>query len=149
MGSTPVFIYGFDELTEPEHDAVETLARVVDTEVTLSLAYEPGRRVFSARAGSFERLQAFANTQITLEANEASYAESARQPLHLLERALFEFAADRQTSAEETISLTAASDEFAELALLAEQITTLLADGYRAEEIALVYRNPERYSVAA
>src|SRR5881409_162142 len=41
--ATPVLFYGFDDLTPLQRDAVETLATVVDADVTLSLPYEPGR----------------------------------------------------------------------------------------------------------
>ena len=40
-GETPVFFYGFDDLLAIERDAVETLARIVGVEVTVSLTYEP------------------------------------------------------------------------------------------------------------
>src|SRR5436305_680928 len=42
-GRTPVLFYGFDDLTRLQLDAIETLGRVVRAEVTVSLAYEPGR----------------------------------------------------------------------------------------------------------
>ena len=42
-GTDPVFVYGFDDLTALERDAIETLARIVGVDVTVSLAYEPGR----------------------------------------------------------------------------------------------------------
>ncbi len=42
-GARPVFVYGFDDLTPLERDAVETLARIPGVEVTVSLTYEPGR----------------------------------------------------------------------------------------------------------
>ena len=45
-GATPVFVYGFDDLTALQRDAVETLA-ATGAQVTLSLAYEPGRMAFS------------------------------------------------------------------------------------------------------
>ena len=47
---TPVLFYGFDDLTRLQLDAIETLGRVVDAEVTVSLAYEPGRAAFAGRA---------------------------------------------------------------------------------------------------
>ncbi len=49
-GGTPVLFYGFDDLTRLQLDAIETLGRVLDAPVTVSLAYEPGRsRVRRAR----------------------------------------------------------------------------------------------------
>ncbi|HEY4996955.1 MAG TPA: hypothetical protein VII03_03100, partial [Solirubrobacteraceae bacterium] len=40
-GATPVLFYGFDDLTRLQLDAIETLGRVLDAPVTVSLAYEP------------------------------------------------------------------------------------------------------------
>ena len=55
-GRTPVFFYGFDDLSRAERDAVETLARHVGAEVTVSLNYEPGREALAGprrgRAGA-------------------------------------------------------------------------------------------------
>ena len=46
-GGTPVLVYGFDDLTRLQLDAIETLGRVVDAQVTVSLSYEPGRTAFA------------------------------------------------------------------------------------------------------
>ena len=53
-----MFLYGFDDLTPIELDAVETLARQVDAAVTVSLTYEPGRPALAARATVVEELRA-------------------------------------------------------------------------------------------
>lgn len=150
-GSTPVFVYGFDEFTELEHDAIETLARVVDVEITVSLAYEAGRRVFAARAGSFERLRALAATHTVLEADDSSYAEAARRPLRLLERALFQFDSDSSSAdplpiSNGVVSLLSGEDGLAELTAVAAQIDLLCSNGYAPEEIAVVYRSPDLHS---
>ena len=55
-GRTPVLLYGFDDLTTLQLDAVETLGSVVDAPVTLSLPYEPGRAAFGGRATTFQAL---------------------------------------------------------------------------------------------
>src|SRR5829696_313788 len=47
-GGTPVFVYGFDDFTELELDAIESLADKADAEVTVSLPYERGRVAFKA-----------------------------------------------------------------------------------------------------
>ena len=49
-GQDAVYVYGFDDLTALERDAIETLARVVGVQVTVSLTYEPARAALSARA---------------------------------------------------------------------------------------------------
>ena len=48
-GATPVFLYGFDDLTQLERDAIETIARIAGADVTVSLTYEPGRTAFAGR----------------------------------------------------------------------------------------------------
>ena len=89
-GRTPVFLYGFDELTALQLDAVEALARG-DAEITISLTHEAGRAVFSARAATYERLLAIAGPRhTTLPALRTHYATASREPLHHLERELFE-----------------------------------------------------------
>src|SRR5215207_6644095 len=55
-GRTPVFVYGFDDFTELELDAIESLARKADAEVTVSLPYERGRVAFKALSTVFQRL---------------------------------------------------------------------------------------------
>ncbi len=55
-GGRPVFVYGFDDLTPLQRDAIETLARHAD--VCVALAYEPGRAAFAGRAATVELAQA-------------------------------------------------------------------------------------------
>ena len=54
-GDEPVFFYGFDDLHPLERDAIETLARVVGVEVTVSLTYEAGRAGASAPGPRWSR----------------------------------------------------------------------------------------------
>ncbi len=54
-GRTPVLLYGFDDLTRLQLDAIETLGRIVDADVTVSLAYEPGRTAFAGTRGELPR----------------------------------------------------------------------------------------------
>src|SRR5208282_2629052 len=86
-GLTPVLIYGFDDLTRLQLDAIETLGRVVGAQVTVSLAYEPGRAAFAGRAASFHAL---AQAHRRLHARADYYAPGARAALSHLERSLFE-----------------------------------------------------------
>ncbi len=86
-GGAPVFFYGFDDLTPLERDAIETLARSVGAEVTVSLTYEAGRSALSARAEVVEELRAVAERVTELPALDRYYEAPV---LHLLERRLFE-----------------------------------------------------------
>lgn len=86
----PVLLYGFDDLTSLEMDAVETLGIAVDAPVTVALAYEPGRVAFAGRAWAFEELAPRASEHLRLPPRGDYYAPASRAALHHLERRLFE-----------------------------------------------------------
>ncbi len=72
-------------------DAIETLGRVVDADVTVSLAYEPGRTAFAGRAGdAFTRSRRWRPSSAALPPRAEYYARPARDALSHLERSLFE-----------------------------------------------------------
>jgi ATP-dependent helicase/DNAse subunit B len=150
-GSTPVFFYGFDDLTPLERDAIETLAMISGAQVTVSLTYEPGRAALAARAEVVEELRALAERVIELPALETHYADSSNSPnahssLHFLERHLFEGAvggASERIDPGDAVRLLEAGGERAEVELVAAEVLALLRAGVAAEEIAVVYRSLE------
>ncbi|HTC72651.1 MAG TPA: PD-(D/E)XK nuclease family protein [Solirubrobacteraceae bacterium] len=141
-GSTPVLIYGFDDLTRLQLDAIETLGRVVDVEVTVSLAYEAGRTAFAGRASTFQALAPLAAEHRALASRADYYAEGSRTVLAHLERSLFEPAARRVDPAQ-VVELLQGGGERAELELIAERVGDLLERGMPAHEIAVIVRRPE------
>ena len=54
-GTTPVFLYGFDDLTDVQLDAVRTLADNVGARVVVSLPFEP-RAAFAGRQRTWHEL---------------------------------------------------------------------------------------------
>jgi ATP-dependent helicase/DNAse subunit B len=144
-GSEPVFFYGFDDLHPLERDAIETLARVVGAEVTVSLTYEAGRPALSARAETVEELRPLAQRVVEMPALGEHYAPESRAALHQLERRLFEPGPppDRVDPGS-AITLLEAGGELAEAELVAAEVLELLRGGVPGEEIAVVYRSPER-----
>ena len=147
-GGEPVFFYGFDDLHPLERDAIETLARVVGVEVMVSLTYEAGRAALSARAEVVEELRPLAERVLELPASDQHYAPEARTALHLLERGLFEPGENGvgggRVDPGRAIGLLEAGGELAEAELAAAEVLELLRAGVPAEEIAVVYRSPER-----
>jgi superfamily I DNA/RNA helicase len=144
-----VFVYGFDDLTPLERDAVETLARIPGVEVTVSLTYEPGRTALRARAESVEELRPLAGEVRELPASDAHYAPSARAVLHGLERDLFQDTppgADRPAptagEADAVVTLLEAGGARAEAELVAGEILALAATGMELSEIVVVHRSP-------
>ncbi len=141
-GSDPVFFYGFDELTALERDAVETLSRIVGTEVTVSLNYEPGRATFAARAEAVEELRPLARRVLELPALDEHYEPGSRRVLHHLERRLFEAGTDRLEPGH-AVRLLEAGGQRAEAELVAAEVLALLRAGVPAEEIVVVCRSLE------
>jgi ATP-dependent helicase/DNAse subunit B len=140
-GGTPVLLYGFDDLTRLQIDAIETLGAIVDAHVTVSLTYEPGRAAFAGRANAFHAIEPLAAEQRVLAPRADYYAAHARASLSHLERSLFEPDGARVDPAD-AVRLLEGGGERAELELVAREIVALLASGIAAEEIAVVLRAP-------
>jgi ATP-dependent helicase/DNAse subunit B len=171
-GRTPVLLYGFDDLTALQFDAIRTLGQVADAPVTVSLAYEPGRVAFAGRGGAFQTLRPWASEHRVLDARAEYYAPGARAALHRLERGLFEsspldvrapaFASHRADPAEVAgmvevdgpgdgarsvdpagaVRMLEGGSPRAELELVAGEIRALLDAGVAPGEIAVVHRSP-------
>jgi len=141
-GTRPVFMYGFDDLTPTELDAVEALARLAGADVTVALPYEPGRAAFAGRAGTIEALRPLADEEVVLPDRAAHYASGARPALHHLERNLFE-APSSVRSPNGAVRLLEAGGERAEAELVGAEILELLQAGVGATEIAVLFRSPD------
>jgi ATP-dependent helicase/nuclease subunit B len=140
-GDDPVFFYGFDDLHPLERDAVETLARVVGVQVTVSLTYEAGRAALGARAEVVEELRPLAAEVLELPSRDEYYDDASRAALHHLERCLFEPSAGRVNPGR-AVRLLEAGGERAEAELVAAEVLELLRAGIAGDEIAVVYRSP-------
>jgi RecB family exonuclease len=159
-GGTPVLLYGFDDLTRLQLDAFETLGKIVGAEVTVSLAYEPGRTAFAGRARTFSDLLPLATEHRQLDARADYYAARSRAALSHLERSLFEPDAARvgpdavlfepdaarvgpgaaRVEPGAAVRLLEGGGERAELELVASEIGALLSEGVAAEEVAVLVR---------
>ena len=142
-GATPVLLYGFDDFTRLQLDAIETLGVVVGAPVTVSLTYEPGRAAFASRGDTFQRLLPLAAEHLCLPPRAEHYAPGARAALHHLERHIFEPDAPAPMPAGEALRLLEGGGERAELELVAEEIRGLLERGVPPGEIAVAHRSPE------
>jgi PD-(D/E)XK nuclease superfamily len=138
-GERPVLFYGFDDLTPLQRDAIQTLGAVVGADVTVSLAYEPGRVAFAGRAATFNELAPLAGQHHQLGPRAQHYATRSRAALSHLERSLFEDDA-RCRPPQGAVRLLAAADERSELQAVAAHIEQLLRDGMAPAEIAVVAR---------
>ncbi len=155
-GLTPVFLYGFDDLTALQLDAVGALSRT-EAPIAISLTHERGRLVFGARAGAYESLVAIAGrlNHVKLRARPTHYAPQSRDALHHLERTLFESdpEPERLFELDDDASQTPRVDPGGAVALLegggpraeAELVTATIArlvrdEGFAPDEVAIVVR---------
>ncbi|MEA2126304.1 MAG: hypothetical protein QOI80_3086, partial [Solirubrobacteraceae bacterium] len=143
-GGRPVFLYGFDDLTTTQLDAVETLVRACQADVTLSLTHEPGRAAFAARAATVETLRPLADSVVELP----SRAEFGAPALHHLERHLFDGAAAR-VPPNGAIRLLEAGGERAEAELIGAALLELVEEGAAPGDIAVLVRTPEQAPLLA
>jgi hypothetical protein len=141
--ATPVLLYGFDDFTRLQLDAIETLGAVVGAPVTVSLTYEPGRAAFASRGDTFQRLLPLAVEHLALSPRAEHYAPVAATALHHLERYIFEPDAPAPVPAGAALRLLEGGGERAELELVAQQIRGLLERGVQPGEIAVAHRSPE------
>ena len=134
-----MFLYGFDDLTPTERDAVETLSGHAEADVCLALPYEPGRVAFAGRAATVEELRPLAAEVVHLPERSEHYAPSARRALHHLERSLFEPAPDRRPP-NGAVRLLEAGGERAEAELVGAEVLELMRQGIAAPDIAVLLR---------
>src|SRR3954462_1938029 len=145
FGRTPVLVYGFDDFTPIELDALETLATRVGVDVTVSLPYERGRPAFRAVAPLFERLRGLAERHVELPAISEWYAEGSRAALHHLERRLYDGGGE-PVEPGAAVRLLSAGGERAEVELVAANVLELLRAGTSAGDVPVVFRGPKRYA---
>jgi RecB family exonuclease len=139
----PVFLYGFDELTPLQLDAIETLSGRVGAPVCVSLPYEAGRPAFAGKAATVELLKPLASEHVELPDRSEHYAPGARGALHHLERRLFEPGGAR-VSPNGAVRLLEAGGERAEAELVAAEVLELMREGVEPRDVAVLVRGGQR-----
>ena len=144
--ATPVFLYGFDDFTDPQLDAIEAVAAGEASQVLVSLPYEEGRIAFAGRERAFTRLAAASLEVHALPAVAPVGVSSKRtQQLFEIERALFN--SDAQPAAlaggeDAALELLIGGDERAEIELVAERVQRLhYKEGLDWDQIAVAVRD--------
>ncbi len=136
---TPVFAYGFEDLTGAEWGLLRALSGRADVHV--SLPYEPGRIVFASLRRTADDLAELAGPRLVeLEPGSTTYLPPA---LAHLERALFEDVGSTIPLDGSIVFLEGAGRR-GTLELVAEEILALTAGGAAPEEIAVVCPALER-----
>ncbi len=145
-GGTPLFVYGFDDFDRLQLEALDVIANRCDADVAVSLPYERGRLAFKAVSGLHQELLALGAAELELPPLDDHYADASRPALHHLERHLFENAPGARVDPGTAISFHSAGGERAEVELAAARVLGLLRDGVEPGDVAVVFRDPMRYS---
>jgi ATP-dependent helicase/DNAse subunit B len=145
-GGTPVFAYGFDDFDPLQLDALRILANRCNAKVTVSLPYERGRLAFKAVSSLHQELLALGAEELELPPLDDHYAPESRAALHQLERLLFEDDPGGRVDPGSAVSFHSAGGERAEVELAAARVLELLRDGVVPGDVAVVFRDPGRYS---
>ena len=147
-GRNPLFVYGFDDFTPLELDALETISGRCGADVTVSLPFEPGRVAFKAIARVREELLSRGAVERSLAPLDDHYAGSSREALHRVERRLFEdrTPAPAPVAPGPAISFHSAGGERAEVELAGARVLELLREGVAPGDVAVVFRDPSRYA---
>ncbi|HEX6701246.1 MAG TPA: PD-(D/E)XK nuclease family protein [Gaiellaceae bacterium] len=138
---TPVFAYGFEDLTGAEWALLEALAG--RAEVCVSLPYEPGRVAFASLRRTADDLASLADGRI--EELPPRYADVAPPALAYLERSLFEEPAPEPPELEGSIRLFEGAGTRGVLELVAEELLELIRGGTAPEAIAIVCDSVDRW----
>jgi ATP-dependent helicase/DNAse subunit B len=145
-GRTPLFVYGFDDFTPLELDALETISRRCGADVTVSLPFEPGRDAFRATAGVRAALLERGAAEKVVEPVDEHYAADSRAALHGLERHLFADPPKDGIDPGEAIAFHSAGGQRAEVELTGARVLELLRAGVTPGDVAVVFRSPGEYS---
>ena len=138
-GATPVFAYGFEDLTGAQWHLLEALAGRVD--VTVSLPYEPLRPAFASLQRTADDLARLAGDDVEALLAQSWYESPA---LAHLERSLFEERRTEPPPLEGAVRFLEAAGSRAALELVGEEILGLIRGGTPAEEIAVVVPSLDR-----
>jgi RecB family exonuclease len=136
----PVFLYGFDDLTENQFELLAALAE--RTDVTVALPYEEGNAALAARGRLLERLReriGAAEEELT----EANPLNTGSLLLFHLTRSFTQPHAKR-VEHDGSLTLLRSAGTRAEAEAIAAHVSRLIRDGADPAEIAIALRDPSR-----
>ena len=140
-GGSPVFAYGFEDLTGAEWALLEALA--ARTEVTVSIPYEPARAAFAALSRTVEDLAGLAGSAIR-ELPRSALPTTPPALAHL-ERQLFSDDPAPGPSLDGAIRFLEGAGTRGTVELVASEVATLLRGGTAPERVAVVCESVDRW----
>lgn len=141
-GESPVFFYGFDDLSLRQLDTVAALAGLAGSEVVVSFPFED-REAFEARRWINGRLEELAGAGIQATGVSTShYADASAGALGGLERELFR-AEPSRVDPGAAVERIVGGGERAEMELVAARVRSLIEGGTDPSRIAVAIRDLE------
>ena len=137
-GARPVLLYGFDDMTVEQLELVAALAGV--TEVTATVTFED-RDALAARSSLRGELVARGGRIVRETRPDPAHTESPI--LYHLERGFLVEGRERRPVDPGLVAMEAAGQR-GQAEQIGGEVARLLAAGVRADEIAIVLRNPDR-----
>ena len=147
-GRTPVFLYGFDDFTELELDAIESLAQPRRAPTSWCRCRTSAGRAGVQVAGLHVpglRSLAGRHTSSSRPASTITTRRRSRAALHGLERKLFEPRGRSRSTPDAAVGCSRPAGERAEVELVAAEVLELLRAGTEPGDIAVVFRDPNAY----
>jgi len=138
---SPVFAYGFEDLTGAEWALIEAIAARAD--VTISIPYEPARPAFAALERTVADLAGLAGGDV-LELPRAGDADRPNALLHL-ERELFTDASAEEVPLDRSLQFLEGAGARGTAELVGAELLGLIRSGIEPERIAVVCESPERW----
>ncbi len=135
-GERPLFIYGFDDLTEAQLALTLAVAEQADVTVAVNFA---DREALTARAGLLVRLKTEGGEVVKTLEHQPSYTD--RASLRHISEALFE-AAPGNVEPDDGIRLIEAGGERGEAETVGIEIARLITGGTDAGDIVVALRSP-------
>jgi ATP-dependent helicase/DNAse subunit B len=141
-GTSPVLVYGFEDMTGVQLAAIRSLA--ARCPVTVSLPYETGRSAFAAVRPAVEAL-----TAVPHELVELPRADHVRAPaLGALERSLFDEREQEPVDPDGAVVLLEACGVRGVADQVAGEALQLIRGGLRPDDIAVLTRDTGRWRLA-
>jgi RecB family exonuclease len=139
-GDRPLFLYGFDDLTENQFELVAALAE--RTQATVAVPYEEGSVALEARGRLLRRLRERigAAEEVTTEANPGN----TLSPLLFHLAISFGTPRPKRAEADGSLTLLRSAGTRAEAESIAAHVSRLLRGGAAPDEIAIALRDPSR-----
>ena len=138
-GARPVFLYGFDDLTENQFELVAVLAEL--TEVTVALPYEEGNAALEARGHLLSQLrERIGAIEEVTEANP----KNTLSPLLFHLTLSFGSPRPRRAEPDGSLTLLRSAGTRAEAEAIAAHVSRLVHGGADPAEIAIALRDPSR-----